>query len=229
MFTPSIRRRDSESFDDSSRAAFSGRAVTADIIYPLRRDRCYRCIIFVDDLARFAAGTFTKVLGRYHMLDALLSTWAQWLGMPHRVLVNDGTSFKGKLRGALSSMYGIAIVTAPSEAHFQVGKAERAIQIIKKSPDAITDHMGTSFDRHQFLALALMAHNLTPSSGTYIAPLTSLKGRINTLGDLQWIHSISMINRKKRPITHFGTTWSYSICTVYYSSVWRRTFYSFAP
>ena len=112
---------------------FSGRTVTAGIFYSFRRDRYYRCIVFADALARFAAGTFTKALDLDHMADALLLSRAQWLGQPRRILCDDGTSFRGELRGALYATYGVAIVTAPVEGHFQVGKEEMAIQITKKS------------------------------------------------------------------------------------------------
>ena len=78
------------------------------------------------------------------------------------------------------------MISAPVEGHFQVGKAERRIQIIKKSFEAITEQLGTTIDHHQRLALALIARNLTPTNGTNAAPITALTGRVNTLDDSQW-------------------------------------------
>ena len=119
------------------------------------------------------------------MSEALIASRAQWLGVPNRMLRDAGTSFRGKFRCVVSLVYGVVVIAAPIEGHFPAGKAERQTHIAKKVFEAITDHLGTSVDPHQRLALAPIARNLTPTSGTSIAPSASLTGKINTLDDLQ--------------------------------------------
>ena len=105
--------------------------------------------------------------------------------MPKRLLCDAGPSFK-KIRDTIPSVYGVVIVEALVEGRYQVGKAERQIQMIKKSAESATEHMGTTIDHHQRLALALIARNLTPTTGTNFAPPTALTGGVNTLDDSKW-------------------------------------------
>ena len=163
---------------------YAGHTIAIDVFYPIGGS--HPCILYIAALTRFADGMFLKDLSQENMITALTTTWAQWVGFPKRILCDAGLTCRGKLWDSLSSMYGIVIIPAPTEGHFQVGKAERQVQIVKKSSQAISDHLGGEASPTIRLALALLAHNLTPSSGTNLDPLTALTGRINTLSDVQW-------------------------------------------
>ena len=73
------------------------------------------------------------------MVEQSLSHWAQWIGLPKYILVDAGTSFSGSTWGYVSNTSGCAIITAPPEAHFQVGRVERNLQALKRSFSAIQE------------------------------------------------------------------------------------------
>ena len=62
-----------------------------------------------------------EVSGRDHMVDVLMAPWDQRVGTTPRLLCDARTAFKAELRGSLSSMFGVVIITPPAEGHFEVG------------------------------------------------------------------------------------------------------------
>ena len=54
------------------------------------------------------------------------------MGMLDKVLCDSGSNFAGVRWGAISDIYGITLVNTPIGAPYQLGNAERHIQILKK-------------------------------------------------------------------------------------------------
>ena len=154
-----------------------GTIITCDICYPIEAAKyTHPCLVVTDCHSRFMAAEFLKSLKSDVIVEYLITRWCQWLGMPDKILCDAGSNFSGKCWDTISDIYGITMINTPIGASYQLGKAERHIQILKKAYDAIDTFMKDS-TREMKLCLAVTAHNITPSSGTKIAPVTILTGR----------------------------------------------------
>ena len=108
------------------------------------------------------------------VIQILITSRIQRIGIPRKIITDAGSNFEGSTWSNFSSVYGTVIIHAPVKGHYQVGMAERHIAIIEKSSESIQTHLHDSAGIHMKLALALMAHNATPTSGVNIAPITAL-------------------------------------------------------
>ena len=110
-----------------------GTTVSLDVCYPWNRDRNYPCLVVVDSLSRYLAACFMPNLDAGSIIEYLLQRWIQWLGFPKFILVGAGTSFTGRSWSYFSNTFGCSILSAPPEAHYQIGRVERNLQSLKRS------------------------------------------------------------------------------------------------
>ena len=121
------------------------------------------------------------------------------MGMPRAILIDRGAHFSGAEFNWLSSLFGIALVTAPTRAHYQLGLIEKNQQLVTDSFVALWSQNTTKWSKHEVLSMAVTAKNITPLSPTTISPLQLLTGREDLLpwtSQLDSAHQIQAENSK---------------------------------
>ena len=94
-------------------------------------------------------------------------------------------------------------MSSPVGASYQTGKVERSVPSLKKSFRAIRDCNLLNIDHHAKLALSVLAHNVTPCSGSNISPVTSLTDRTEFLEELSNTPLIQHDNHHQRGTFRF--------------------------
>ena len=85
----------------------------------------------------------------------------------------------------VSSLFGVSIIAVPVHSHHSVGKVESLIQTLEHTYAFIDETVGSEAEPSIKLALTFMSHNVTPSPGSSIAPLTALTGRPSIVSSLR--------------------------------------------
>ena len=62
------------------------------------------------------------------------------------------------------------------------------MDIPRKSFTAIASHLGTEIAIYVKISPVVLAHNIAPTAGTHISPITALSGGVQLLDDLRWSH-----------------------------------------
>ena len=162
-----------------------GDAVLADVFYPVQKNRSLRAVLFCESMTRFRDGSLLKDVSHPTLASAFLTHWISWVGPPKKLLVDNGSHFVGRQWSILSNVFGVAIIVVPVKSHHSVGKVERLIQTLVHAFTSIDESVGDETDNAVKMAMAFMAHNTTPSSGSSIPPIIALTGRPSIISSLR--------------------------------------------
>ena len=167
-------------------AKYAGEVVFGDIFYPVNRNRNYPALILTDALTRFCSGALLESFCQESIIGCFTTHWIQWMGPPKKFIVDSGSQFHGDMWATLSNVLGFAVIVVPVGAHFSIGRAERRVQILEKSFQAICEAVDSTIDTSTKLAFSIMAYNMCPSAGASVSPMAALMGKESFLDSLTW-------------------------------------------
>ena len=127
--------------------------------------------------AKFICARFVNSLNPMSLISVLINHWTCLFGMPESIVCDRGTHFLGLGWNTICDTHSVKMVMAPTWARYQVGTAERQVELVKRSYRKITASVPGSYSRRDKLALLCAAKNITPSSTSSWPPLFLVSGR----------------------------------------------------
>ena len=113
---------------------YPGQTIVIDGFFPVSPGaQSNPAMICVDDYSKFAMAKCVPNLKPQSFIDVLFSIWIPLLGYPVYILCDNSTSFKGLERESVCDAFDMCLILAPTQAHHQVGLAERNVGLIRQA------------------------------------------------------------------------------------------------
>jgi hypothetical protein len=116
----------------------------------------------IDADTSFQAATFLKSMSARHAWEALCRCWINtYQGPPDYIVHDPGTNFAAEDFQARAKIVGVECKQMPVEAHWAMGKVERAHAPLRRAFNILKDELGDRTDDENILQMAVKALNDT--------------------------------------------------------------------
>ncbi|KDN60924.1 putative conserved hypothetical protein, partial [Colletotrichum sublineola] len=133
-----------------------------EIVVDVVRLRDKNALHVIDTETSFQGATFLKSLSARDTWHALLKCWINtYVGPPDHIVHDPGTNFASEEFRNNAKIMGISCEEMPVEAHWAVGKVERAHAPLRRAYEILYKELGHNTDEEVILQMAIKALNDT--------------------------------------------------------------------
>ena len=152
-----------------------GKAISHDVFY--HEPASSPALLIVCAFAKFIFARFVNSMKPMSLISVVLNNWTCLFGMPESIACDRGAHFMGSEWNTLCDTHSVKMIMDLTGSHYQVGTAERQVELVKRSYAKVSMTVAASYSKHDKLALVCTAMNITPSSTSAWSPLVLVSGR----------------------------------------------------